>query len=462
MVLACVFTKVLHMVRVIKIVFCNFTFICFLFELQAQAFTMEDCMRYALAHAPEKNIQDIENANTALSQRDAVLAFLPSIQAGVGASVNFGRSIDPETNIYTTVANFNNSYSLWGSLSVFDGFSAINNLKIARLSILMGHEESNRIRDAILLQTMQAYFNVIYYVRILSLAKEQLLQDERSFHQAKVQEELGLKGYADVMQAEAQQASGYLRCQRAENQLRTALLTLKQTMYYPLEDTLQIDTSFCRWSVALPSEEESLESVKERAFSFLPTVKISSYTVQTSVLNLRTSRGNMFPTLSVSGGYSTGYSTIIGAHRGSSIAAFPEQFRNRAGQYFSVQLSLPVFNRLWGYSQLRRSKNNLNIARLRHEQTLREIEGEIERAVEDMQGAVKEYFHAEKQVRAEEVAYAANERRYAEGLISILDLQISSNRLLEAKTERLNSLFQYLLKRKIVNYYRGISYLEEE
>ena len=450
------------MIGKINILFCIVLVLCRPWVAEAQVWSMEDCMRYAVEHSPQKNIQDIQNANAALSQRDAVLAFLPSVNASVGASTNFGRSIDPETNIYTTVANFNNSYSVSGSMSVFNGFSTVNNLKMARISRLMGYEQAEQIRDAILLQTMQAYFNVIYYVRILSLAEEQLEQDRRSLHQAKVQEELGLKGHADVMQAEAQQASGDLRRQRAENQLRTALLTLKQAMYYPLEDSLQIDTSFTRWSVDLSPRKEALESVKETAFSFLPEVKISEYNIRTALLSLRTARGDLFPSLSVSGGYSTGYSTGIGDNRGYNTAAFPEQFRNRAGQYVSLGMSVPIFNRLSGYSRIRRSKNDLNIARMRHEQTLRELEGEIENAVQDMEGAIKEYIQAEKQVGAEEIAYSANERRYAEGLISILDLQTSSNRLLEAKTERLNTLFQYLLKRKIVNYYKGISYLDNE
>ncbi len=59
------------------------------------------------------------------------------------------------------------------------------------------------------------------------------------------------------------------------------------------------------------------------------------------------------------------------------------------------------------------------------------------------------------------VAQQANLRKYNEGLISPLELHTSSNRVFQAKTEELNAKLKYYLKRKLVNYYKGQSYITE-
>jgi outer membrane protein len=48
-----------------------------------------------------------------------------------------------------------------------------------------------------------------------------------------------------------------------------------------------------------------------------------------------------------------------------------------------------------------------------------------------------------------------NQRKYTEGLISALELNTSSNRLLNAEIEELYTNLKYQLKLKLLNYYRG-------
>lgn len=101
-------------------------------------------------------------------------------------------------------------------------------------------------------------------------------------------------------------------------------------------------------------------------------------------------------------------------------------------------------------------------AQYNEQQKYQEVETEIQRAVQEMEGAAKEYVQAEKRANAQNIAYIANARKYEEGLISVLDLQTSANLLLSSKAEKLNSALTYILKNKVVNYYKGISYLEQE
>ena len=46
--------------------------------------------------------------------------------------------------------------------------------------------------------------------------------------------------------------------------------------------------------------------------------------------------------------------------------------------------------------------------------------------------------------------------------MTVIELQTSSNNLLQAKAERLNCGLQYLLKERVVMYYKGITYLDQQ
>lgn len=134
--------------------------------------TLEECMRYAVEHSPAVRRQAYTNRNYRQNYIESVAALVPSVSGTVGASTSFGRSVDPETNTYTDVSNFDNSYSLSGQLPLFAGLTGINTVRAARVMRLQGVEELQLARDEIALKTMQAYFDVVYYTESVRLARE--------------------------------------------------------------------------------------------------------------------------------------------------------------------------------------------------------------------------------------------------------------------------------------------------
>ena len=65
---------------------------------------LKDCMRYAVEHSTKVTIQDAYNRDAQIDRRDAILAtFTPQVSGNTYAYYNFGRSIDPETNTYSTL-----------------------------------------------------------------------------------------------------------------------------------------------------------------------------------------------------------------------------------------------------------------------------------------------------------------------------------------------------------------------
>lgn len=95
-------------------------------------------MEYAAEHSHTVRLQQYDLDASRTERTRAIGAFLPEVYGSVGAQMNFGRAIDPETNTYTDVNTFYNGYGLQASLVVFDGLQRYNELRMARANVAMG------------------------------------------------------------------------------------------------------------------------------------------------------------------------------------------------------------------------------------------------------------------------------------------------------------------------------------
>ena len=85
----------------------------------------------------------------------------------------------------------------------------------------------------------------------------------------------------------------------------------------------------------------------------------------------------------------------------------------------------------------------------------------VEQSVLDREGYAKEAIQMDKKVKSDELAYRVTLRKYEEGLMSTLDVQTSANTLLESKANLLQKRLMYLLKSKLVDYYKGKPLINE-
>ena len=203
---------------------------------------LKECMRYAVEHSTKMRIQQADNRDAQINRRDAILAaFTPSIDAGSSASLSFGRSVDPETNTYIQTTSFANGFSASASMVVFNGFQAVNNLRITKTAQQMGLTKAQQIEDQICLATMEAYCNVLYYTEMQKALKAQVATAEKAVQLATKQEKLGQKSHADVVQVQSDLAERQYLLTQCRNHLNDALITLKDVMFWPIEEPLKID-----------------------------------------------------------------------------------------------------------------------------------------------------------------------------------------------------------------------------
>lgn len=425
--------------------------------------TLKDCMEYAVSNSEKIRIRQTETDDARTAKRDAILrAFTPEISAGTYAYSNFGRSVDPETNTYVSTTSFNNGYSVSGGITLFNGFSAVNSIRISKTALNMGIQQEQLQKDEICLSVMQAYYNAVYFSRLAEILDTRAETSRKALALADRQMELGQKGYADVIGMEAELADCEYRLISARNMYSDAILTLKDLMSWPPEKALSIDTSITENEKAVTlSHNDDIQQTVSHAAANLPSIAIARGTMENARTELKTAKWSFTPSLSLNAGWSTNYYTYPG-QPGHVPVPFPTQFTNNGGEYIQFSLSFPIFSRLSAFSSLRRKRNACTRATLQYEQKLREVETEVIRAVQDRNGASAAFRQADRRAYVQEEAYHLNIRKYEQGIISAIDFSKASDSWQDAQAARLDALLKYYIRRSVVNYYNGISYLDQE
>ena len=261
---------------------------------QTTALTLNDCMRYAISNSTKVRIQQAAIGDAQIDRRDAALAlFTPQINAQTVAYYNFGRNIDPETNLYIQTTSFHNSYGVSAGYDLFDGFKAVNNYKISKTGLLIAQA------------VMEAYYNVVYYKRLTDVYEEQVATAESALKKAKRQEELGQKGHADVIQMEADLADRQYDLTNTFNKYQSEKMKLADLMFWPVDEELVIDTSMPEWEV----EPVSTSAVVNFALDHNPGVNVASWKELNARRELTTAKWQLMPSIGLYGGWNTNYFT---------------------------------------------------------------------------------------------------------------------------------------------------------
>jgi len=419
-------------------------------NVSKKIWSLHDCMKYGVNHSLKIRIKDLNNKDIHIDKKEAVLNFLPSINANVNATSSWGRSINPETNTYDNINILNNYYSLTANLTVFNGFKIINNYKIAKIAEKIGVSEKQLLKDNLCIDIAKSFSNVSFKKGMIKITKNTLNNSKKDLERTKVMKKLGLKTETDIIEMQAQYLSDTLNYIRANNELEKAELNLKTLINFPSDQEIIIAEDM----LIKKGTKVDVPKALNKELRFLNAAK----KVMMSKLELHTAKWQIFPQIGIQGGYNTNYIYNPDALHNQG---YWDQLDNQSGQYVQVYMSIPIFNsRNRNYKKIKK-RNAYKVAEYQKQIIKREVTNEIIQAGNDMRASEAEYLMSIKKAKARIKAHDVNRKKYAQGLINVLDLNKSAILEAQAKAESLNMLLTYNLKNMIMLYYKGISYLDQ-
>ncbi|WP_299438485.1 TolC family protein [uncultured Aquimarina sp.] len=459
------------------------------FLFQFVGFTQrKDTERYSLAQCIEialENNLDLKstvlNANTAkINHRQAKTNILPSLNGNYNIGVNNGRSIDPFTNDFINQELTFSNAQLSLDATIFNGFRLINSLRQQRLNRLASEQEIQEAQQTLILNVTLAYLQVLNSGDILELAKnrEETTQKQLKRQQDLFDEEIG--NPADFADIKGQKTIDETNILILESAFKNAKLNLLQLL------NLKNDISISTTDVLLNLDPymESSENVFSDALENLATFKAKELRVEAARKGVHVARAQYIPEVSFFGRLNTNYSSVAETftETGSSIVEtgdfvtinnqeipvqtnqsiftgtqidYGDQFDNNLNTVIGVAVNIPLFNGFRAKNNVALEKIKVNESILELQRTEQQIKNAIDQVYFDMQNAFKRHNSFLKQVEAFEESFRVNEIRFNNGVSNFLAYITSKNNLDTAKTNLTNAKYEYLLRVKILEFYRG-------
>lgn len=469
------------------------TFVLFFFQASVNAqgtvYTLEQCIQIAFENNLNVQRGKLDQKSSEINLVQSKMSRLPDLNLGTNYGSNWGRSIDPTSNLFETRKINSAGLSGQSNVTLYSGFQISNTIKQSIIELEAGTKDLQKVKNDVALSVANLYLNVIFNQELKGNAELQLNSSNEQVERTKKLVDAGSLPITNLLNLQAQKATDEVNLVNAENNYDLAVLQLKQALLIPATDSFEIEVPDIQVESLEPTSYNPNE-IFSQAQGNQPEIKSADLRIRSADIGMKISKSAFMPRLTFSGGFRTNYSGAANQPRpyydGTTIVNTPigflesdpnelvlapieflnevsvdpdftltEQFDENLSRYLSLNLSIPVFNKWRTKSDVQRSiitrqRAEINAAEVRN--TLRQ---NIETAFNNFMAASKSYNASERQVNALEESFRVVENQYNLGGVNFVDYQVAANNLFMARSDKLRTKYDYIFKAKVLDFYLG-------
>lgn len=424
-----------------------------------QKWTLNRCILYSI-----NNNLDVKNAEYSeeiakISYSQSKWSYLPNIYAESSSGMQFGRSVDPSTyQILKNTSYFTNSSYLEATLDLFNGFSQINKQLYQRFLLLSAQNNNQRLEDETAFSVMNAYYDVIYYEKLLSIAVEQEQLSKLNLKKTEAMVAAGLKSQADLLEIKANVAKDELFHIQTQNQVEAAKLNLRKAMNLTMDSTLDVDNKIDSIFIINSTDVNGAELFTKFS-STSPQLNSLEYTWKASLKDISVRKAGYYPSLQLSASCGTGYYETLKDTNGVTYS-FNNQYNKNLSNYVGVSISIPIFSRNEVRFRVKQAKLISEQNKNAYDKAKQNLQFEILENVNALIAASKEFEQLKEQQKADEMAFDAAQKKYNKGMLSVVDLFSAKNRLGLTEANLLKARLTLEVRKRNIDFYKGVRFWE--
>ncbi len=446
----------------------------------SQVYTLQQCVETAFQNNVDVKQAELLAESARINYNQSKANRLPDLNAGISHSAYNGRSINPYTNSYINEQNNAASYSLQSNIILWNGCSLHNYMKQNELNYEAGKMDAQNAKDKVTISIILNYLFVLSTQEQLNIARKQVEATRRKVELLVVKNNQGAISPADLYDMKGQLANDELSVVSTKNSLETAKLTLAQLMNIPYSENM----SFIPVSDSTVAEYGStISDVYENALNHLALVKSADLKVAGAAKNIKAIRGQMLPTLYLSGGIYTNYSSTANTQQfvnttdvqtanyvmlnnvkspvytpqstyNSVPITYGTQLSNNFNSAVSLGLQIPLLNGLQTRNKLKQAKVVEKQLTVQAQNTRDLLRKAIEQDFVNMNSDYSSYKILLKQADDFQQSFRAAEIRFEQGDISTVDFVIAKNNLDRVLINLVSIKYNYMLRTKLLDFYQ--------
>jgi outer membrane protein len=456
------FLLILQSVMRFAVVFPVFAVLAVLQAPAQEAWTLEQCIRYAYDNniqLKQQNLQVTAAENNLLQSK---LNVLPNLNTSANFNSSKGKTLDNNTFTIIDGATVNSlSGSINSSVSLFKGFQKKNTIDQNGFLLQVQSANLEKLKNDLSLNIALYYLQIIHAQEQLGVALSQLESTGIQVERTASLVEAGSIAEGSLFDIQSQAAREELQVVMARNTLDIAKLNLAQLLDLESGKDFQIvvpDFS----GMNIEELGKSVDEVFAVAETILPQVKSAEYQTKSAEKALAVARSLRSPGITLSGGYNTRYSssaTLTTKDEFGNVVhmAYPmwDQLKDGINSSISLGLSIPIFNGWQAGNNIKNAKLNLQNYQYDMQAAKNDLYKEIQQAHADALSSLKKYMSSAKAVTSMEEAFKYAEQRYEVGLMNFVEYSTAKTNFTIAQSELLQAKFEYIFKIKVLDFYDG-------
>lgn len=395
-----------------KIILITFLILCFPLIVRAldpvasaAKYNLEQCIAIALEKHPslKASAGAVKASESKVGQAKA--NYYPQLNLStnyqrIGATSPVGSNLDSYDK-YSTDVNV--------GVTLFDFGKTSTQVKIQDLSVNASRADYDDVMTLVVLNVKNAYYNLLQTQRNLDVAVDTMHQFQQHLDQANAFFRIGTKPKFDVTKAEVDLGNARLNVLKAENALRSARITLKDTMGIPENADFPIVDN-----LAFQKSNLQLNDLLNTAYSNRPDLRSVIAKREATEKSIDLAKKGYYPTLSGSAGY--GYSGT--------------DFPLGSGWNAGATLNFPLFTGLSTKYQVDEARANLEILKANEDLIRQAISLDVKQAFLNVQDTAQQISMSEMTVLQARENYDLASGRYRTGVgnpIEVADATITLN-----------------------------------
>jgi len=406
-------------------------------EHQSYRFTLEDCLRFAMANSYERKSMELTGKSLETSYEQSKQQRLPSVSASVGQ--NFSNN----ENGWSTLGNV----GVGSSVTIYQGGNINNTIEQNRLNVERNEVQLQRYDNQLTLQILQSFLTILGNQELVSYQQEVLNTSRAQLKQGQARHRLGTILESDLLLLEAQYYSDSNNVVDTRINIENNLLDLKVMLSMSPSDDLEIvapnTDNLEMLKETLPTEEEAVSLAMET----MPDLRMSGYDIRLAEKSVDLARGNYFPSISAN------------ANVGMGILSYDSDGNSKwystPTESLGVSMSIPIYSRGQTKANVKKSRIALEQAQLDYEQSTLTVRQTVAQAYRNVVSAYNAYQVSQVKENAYNKSFNAYNMQYQYGNITTVELLQQQNNYLNALNSYIQNKYSLLMKRKILDVYMG-------
>lgn len=404
-------------------------------------YTLTSAIDRALKANPtmEEKIQALESAKMSVGVAQSYFWPRLSLVANKNSLRNSGGHGSADE-----ISNTSTSSGLRGTLSLFAGFSHLNNMQRSLIEKDIAAEELRQVELELIANVQIQFFMLLQARRDLRYVKESIKRINTQIEEAEAFVEVGMAPYANVLQNRVELSQAKEQLINTENAIRTSEIQLNEYLGY--DQNQKVD-----YSGSLEDYPRKIEYDDKKALALAnrnrPDVRIAQKSVEAARKTMYSTAGEALPQVDLT-------TDVMSSSRDYHQGLQQDYDRN----YWSVGINFtwPFFEGGRTTFGVMRDKKTLNSLQAAYKKTMASARTDVLKALMDIRSAQEVFTTAKEGLKSAEENYAMANDRYKTNTGTITELIDAQTKLTEAEVRISKSLADFQTARVKLFYNMGV------